>query len=189
MIKTKDRDILALLEARDESALKALSAQYGGACRNLAAQILHSEEDAQEVFNDALMAVWRAVPPAMPDDLFAYLITAVRRLAYQRLEKRNAKKRGGGLSALSLDAVPEQMHPAEGSVEPLIDAMLLQEAVTRFLNRLSPDARTIFVHRYTNGKSVAEIAEAFQISQSKVTVTLMRTRRKLKQFLKEEDWL
>lgn len=185
----KDPHLLRMLLARDEAALSAMTRQYGGKCRQIAAQILGSEEDAQEVWNDALMHIWNAIPPAEPEDLFAYVCTAVRHLAYQRLEKRNAQKRGSGKAALSLDSMPEHSHPAKRHVEEALDAALLQESVTRFLCTLSADARTIFVHRYGNGCSIAEIARDFQITQSKVTVTLMRTRIKLKQYLNEEGWL
>ena len=66
VIATEDRQILDLFTARDEKALKAVSRKYGGACRHIAAEILHSEEDAKEVFNDALFNLWNAIPPAVP---------------------------------------------------------------------------------------------------------------------------
>lgn len=53
-----DREILDLLCERDERALSRITRQYGKACRNLAAKLLHSEQDAEEVFNDALMQIW-----------------------------------------------------------------------------------------------------------------------------------
>ena len=136
-----------------------------------------------------MMHVWNAIPPAKPDNLFAYLCTAVRRLAYQRLEKRDAKKRGGGLSELSLEAISERRNPPGQGVEELIDEMLMVEAIQRFLDTLSPDARTIFVDHYGNGRTIREIAEAFRLSFSKVAVTLMRTRIRLRKYLEEEGWL
>lgn len=186
---TKTEMILDMLERRDEAALHALTAQYGSACRKIAMQILGNEQDAQEVWNDALMHIWRAIPPAKPDDLHAYLCTVVRNLSYQRLEKRNAKKRGGGLSELSLDAISERRQPSGNEVETLIDEMHLIEAMQRFLDTLTPDARTIFVAHYGSGRTLREIAEVFQLSFSKVAVTLMRTRIKLRKYLEEEGWL
>lgn len=189
MIATEDKEILALFAARDEKALKAVSKRYGGACRHIAHEILHSEEDAREVFNDALFSLWNAIPPAKPDDLFAYLCTVVRRLAYQKREKQRAKKRGGGLPELSLEDAPAQQLAAKVSVEQLMEDAVLTDTVNRFLATLTPDARTIFLHRYVSGKTVGEIAEAFEISYSKVAVTLLRTRTKLRKFLNGEGWL
>lgn len=189
VIATEDRQILALFAQRDEKALKAVSKQYGGACRKIAAGILGSEEDAKEVFNDALLNLWNAIPPAEPDDLFAYLCTVVRRLAYQKREKQRAKKRGGGQTALSLDDLPAQRQAAKTSVEQIVDEAMLFESVNRFLETLSPDARTTFLHHYVNGRTIGEIADAFEASYSKVAVSLMRTRMKLRKFLKEEGLL
>ena len=55
-----DRQILRLLQSRDETALRELTAQYGTQCRKLACRLLGSEEDAAEVWNDALS------PPKRP---------------------------------------------------------------------------------------------------------------------------
>ena len=71
----------------------------------------------------------------------------------------------------------------------IFDSMMLTEAINRFLRTLSADARTIFIARYGSDRTVSEIAEAFCIGKSKVTVSLMRTKRKLWRYLKEEGWL
>lgn len=186
---TNDKQIIALLTERDETALKALSEQYGGTCRRIAVQILRNDADAEEVVNDALMAMWNAIPPAMPEDLSAYLCTTVRNLSRQRLEKRGAQKRGGGLSALSLDNLSEQQQPSANSVEQAIDEAMMLDAVNRFLATVPPDARTVFIERYGNHKTVAEIAAGYHISRNGVALRLMRTRKKLRKFLSEEGWL
>ncbi|MBR5371235.1 MAG: sigma-70 family RNA polymerase sigma factor [Oscillospiraceae bacterium] len=185
----EDRRIIELFADRDETALHELSGKYGGACRNIAAKILGSEEDAKEVFNDAMLNLWNAIPPACPDDLFKYLCTVVRRLSLQRLEKRRAQKRGGGRQALSLDDENVMQVPAAETVEAVLNESMTVDAVNRFLETVSYDARTIFIQRYGNGRSVREIAALYHISQSKVLVSLMRTRNRLKIWLKEEGWL
>ena len=184
-----DRQILELLHQRDEAALKALTEQHSAACIRLAKRILGDDSDAAEVWDDALLHIWNAIPPAEPDNLAAYLRTAVKRLALQRREAQQAKKRGGGETAVSLEAIPENLQPAHSSVEQLMEERMLDEAVNRFLSTLPKEARTIFVHHYGNGRSIREIAEAFDITQSKVAVTLMRIRIKLRKYLNGEGWL
>ena len=184
-----DRQILTLLQKRDESALRALTAQYGGACKKLAMRILHSEQDAEEVWNDALLQVWSAVPPAAPKSYGAYLHTTVKRLSLNRAEQKQAKKRGGGQAEIPLHDLGRGREPAGDSIEQLMEERLLDEAVGRFLKTLPKMTVMIFVHYYGNDRSTREIAEAFGISQSRVTVTLMRTRKKLRKFLSEEGWL
>jgi RNA polymerase sigma-70 factor (ECF subfamily) len=184
-----DREILARFAARDESALRILEAQFGDRCREEACRLLGSEQDAEEIVNDALHNLWNAIPPAEPDHLQSYLLRTVRNLCVQRLRTRNAAKRGGGLKELSLDDSGMAAVSAPDSVESALDHALLTEAINRFLRTVSADARTVFVARYGNDRSVAEIAEAFGISQGSVLVSLMRTRKKLWRALKKEGWL
>ena len=186
---TEDSRILEMLFARDEKALHVLTRQYGRAGRKIAREILHSEADAEEVWNDTLLHLWNAVPPAKPDDLFAYICTIAKRLSLQRLEKRNAIKRGGGQPELSLEAISERHLSAASPVEELMERSMMLDAVNRFLSAQSPDARTIFLEHYGAGKTVSEIAAEFQLTRSKVTVTLMRTRVRLRKYLSEEGWL
>ena len=185
-----DRQILAALQNREESALEELTRQHRRKGIRLAKHILGNDEDAEEIWNDALLQVWNAVPPAKPDNLGAYLHTVIRNLSIKRLEQRNAQKRGGGSQTVSLEQMPEYRQPAHGAtVEQLMEQRMLDEAVNRFLTALPKETCTIFVYHYGSGRSIREIAEAFDISQSKVAVTLMRVRMKLRQYLKEEGWL
>ena len=186
---TEDSRILEMLFARDEKALHVLTRQYGRAGRKIAREILHSEADAEEVWNDALLHIWNAIPPAEPQSLAAYLHQTVKNLALKKLEAQNAKKRGGGESTVSLDALPENRHPAASSIEGLMERHMLHDAINGFLAQLPEETVTIFVHRYANHRSIGEIAAAFGISYSKVAATLMRTRKKLRAYLKEEGWL
>lgn len=183
-----DRNILRLFAARDERAIAAAEAQYGRSCLRIAMQLLESREDAEEAVSDMWLRVWNALPRTQPDNLFAYLSAVTRNCALDRIAAQNAVKRGGGELPAALDEL-SQCIPARDSVEEVLDARMLQEAVERFLDGLSADARTIFVERYTRLTPVTEIAEKFGISESKVKVTLTRVRKKLKHKLQKEGWL
>ena len=53
--------MLALLEARSEQAVAALERVYGAYCRAIARNILGQEEDAEECWNDTVLAAWNAI--------------------------------------------------------------------------------------------------------------------------------
>ena len=55
-----DKRMTELIYARDEAGLRAAAERYGPLCRRIAAGILTSSEDAEECFNDALLAVWNS---------------------------------------------------------------------------------------------------------------------------------
>ena len=62
----------------------------------------------------------------------------------------------------------------------------LGQLLNEFLDSLSSENRLIFLRRYWYADSVREIAERYQISESKVTTQLHRTRKKRQQFLEGE---
>ena len=76
--------------------------------------------------------------------------------------------------------------PAASRTEQAIDEFALAELLNHFLAGVKQEQRSIFVQRYWYLNSVKEIAENFGISESKVKMTLVRIRRRLKQFLGEE---
>jgi RNA polymerase sigma-70 factor (ECF subfamily) len=98
------------------------------------------------------------------------------------------EKRGGGEMPLILDELSECIHDNE-NVESEFDRRALRESISAFLDGLSADARTIFVRRYFSMYEIKEIATEYGITESKVKVTLMRTRKKLHTYLKKEGYL
>lgn len=183
-----DQKILRMFAARDERAIAAAEAQYGRSCLRVAMQLLESREDAEEAVSDMWLRVWNALPKAQPENLSAYLSAVTRNCALDRIASQNAVKRGGGEIPAALDEL-SQCIPARDSVEEALDARALQAVIEQFLDGLSADARTIFVERYTRLTPIAEIAETFGVSESKVKVTLTRVRKKLKHKLQKEGWL
>ncbi len=184
----KDEAILQMFEERDERAIRWANRKYGKGCMKIARDILRSPEDAEEAVDDMWLRVWEAIPPAHPDNLFAFLSATVRNCALNRVTAGRTQKRGGGEQDAVLDELAYCVAD-KSSVEDTVDAVMLQNAIEQFLNTLSYDARTVFVERCTNLTPVAEVAEKFGISESKVKITLMRTRKKLKAYLVKEGWL
>lgn len=183
-----DAELLRLFSERSERAVAETELKYGGLCRRLAQRILENIEDAEECVNDALLLAWNSIPPECPESLAAYLNTLTRNIALNRLKANNRLRRGGGQIPAMLDELAECV-PAADSVEAEYDRRSFLAALERFLDTLPRDARVIFVRRYWYMNTCREIADAYQMSESKVRVTLTRTRRKLKAFLEKEDAL
>ena len=183
VMTTNDRQIIELLFQRDETALSELTRQYGRSCTRLAKQILGSDEDAQEVWNDALLAIWNAIPPAQPESLPAYIAKLARNTACRRLEYMTAAKRNPEV-LLSLDELGDCIGetPANRS-----DAEL-RETINGFLETLKPAHRRVFLLRYWQFLSVTEVAAQMGYSKSKTEAILHRTRNKLRQYLEERGY-
>ena len=185
-----DEEIISRYFSRDEGAIAATSQKYGRQCYSVSFNILRVQEDAEEFVNETYLKVWNAIPPERPHDLKYYLIKIVRnvslnRLKLNRLKFLSSKKRSRELeiSLSELDNVlPDASIPPEFSISDLT------ELINEFLDTLGRDERIIFVLRYWHFDSISDIAAEFGFGQSKVKTSLLRTREKLRKFLKEEGF-
>lgn len=179
-----DQEIVALFWARSETAIEETGKSYGRYCHAIAAGILRDDGEAQEIVNDAYLKAWNSIPPEKPEPFKGFLGRIVRQLSLNRLEYREAQKRGDGQRAVALEELEECLAEREEG-DPL-DRIALRDALSAFL-RSQPDlARRVFIRRYWYMDPVAEIARAFAISESRVKSLLMRQREKLRKYLSGE---
>ena len=182
-----DKSIISLYWNRDERAIQETDRSYGRLCRGLSLRILKNHEDADECVNDSYLRLWNSLPPERPDSLGGLLTRIVRNLCLDRLRQNDSLKRGGSAVTVSLDEL-EQV-TGRNSVESNIMAQELGKAVDRFLRTQSQEARSIFLRRYYYFDTRTEIADRFDISAAQVSVILSRTRKRLRNYLKEEGLL
>ena len=188
VIAINDNDILMMLNSRDEQALTETAERYGALCRLTARDILGSEQDAEECFNDALLQIWNAIPPAQPDNFCAYLLKTVRNTALDRYKSRHRGKRGSGQQAAALDELSELLPSPENVLSELEQRELLA-AITWFLQTLPQKQRDLFIRRYWRFSSFSDLARDFDMRENNVQVTLSRIRKKLHNYLREEGLL
>lgn len=184
----QDAELLALFQAQDERAISETDTKYGNRLRQIALELLGNRQDAEETVSDVLMQAWKHIPEEPPAHLFAYLAAVTRNLSMNRLDARNAKRRGGGKQPAVLEELAE-CTAAPGSVEQETDRRMLDAALCRFLDSLTAEQRTTFVLRYYYTMPLPEIAAQKHVSVSTVKVTLMRLRKKLRQYLELEGLL
>lgn len=181
-----DDKIIGLYFDRSELAISETAKKYGRYCHYIAFNILHSDEDSEECVNDTYLRAWNAMPPKKPSVLRTFLGKITRNLSLNMWEKTTADKRGAGQVDLVLDELLECI-PADKNADSFVEDMVIKETINKFLGNLPSNTRKIFVRRYWYLSPVKDIAKDFGISESKVTVTLFRTREKLKRVLEKED--
>ena len=120
--------------------------------------------------------------------LSTFLGKLTRRAALKKAREASAQKRGGGQLALALEELSECV-PGSGSAEEAVEAAELARAVNAFLTALPAQERSVFLCRYWYLDPVADIASSFGWGQSKVKMTLKRTRDKLRAHLEKEGYL
>lgn len=184
----KDQQIIELYWQREEAAITESSLKYGAYCHTIAQNILHSPEDSDECVNDTWLRVWNAMPPQRPTRLRMFLAKITRNLAFDRFKAQTAGKRGHGEIALILDELNECI-PGQTDVESALIAKELADSMNQFIHRLSPRDCNLFVRRYFFADPVVAIARRYGLTANNVMVSLSRTRKRLKLYLKEEGYL
>ena len=181
-MKDNDKDIVELFWNRNEQAISAASQKYGKYCKTIALNILQNNEDADECVNDALLGAWNSIPPNKPPVLSVFLARIVKNGAYDRVRKKWRVKRGSGEIALVFEEL-EECVSGKYDVEDEFEFKELQKAINNFLKRLNAKHRKMFLLRYWYSFSITEIAARLGTTENSVSVTLSRTRSKIKAYL------
>mgnify|MGYP001032592898 CR=1 FL=1 len=181
-----DEQIVDLFFHRSEKAISETETAYGRYFHYIAYGILHDEEDAKEIVNDAYLKAWNSIPPERPNPLKGFLGHITRQLAINRLERNTAKKRGGCQYSALLDELEECVPDSKSS--DFTEQVALECALNQFLRELPSESRRVFIRRYWYMNSISEIAGGLSISESKVKSLLMRLRKRLKKHLIQEGF-
>jgi len=179
----EDSRIIELYFARNEEAIKQTDDTYGRRLFVLADNIVRNDQDAEESVSDTYLRAWESIPPHRPRHFFAYLAKICRHFALDKLDWKSAAKRRAEVVSLTDEmalCIPDRRKEAEMADKEIGKAM------NAFLASISQESRVIFLRRYWFCDTIAEIAERYGISQSKVKMRLLRTRNQLAEFLSKE---
>lgn len=180
-----DKQIVDLYWERSETAISETAKKYGRYCHYIAFNILYNDEDSEECVNDTYLNAWNSMPSNRPSVLKTFLGKLTRNLSLNRYKQLTAEKRGKGQMPLVIDELHECL-PAAGNTENVVDDMVLAEVLNRFLAALGAEQRRIFMRRYWYLSPVKEIAADYSIGESKVKMSLLRSRGELKSLLEKE---
>ena len=179
----EDSRIIALFFARNEDAIKHTDDTYGRRLYQLADNIVHNGQDAEESVSDTYLKAWETIPPHRPKYFFAYIAKICRNFALDRLDWNSAAKRNAEVVSLTQEmelCIPDTERDRE------LEGKELGRILDTFLRTLTPENRVVFLRRYWYVDSIAEIAVRYGISESAVQMRLNRTRAKLCTYLEKE---
>ena len=167
-----DEKIIELFFQRSEQGIQELDIKYGKVCHKVSYNILNSRQDAEECVNDAYLGAWNAIPPAKPDPLLPYICKIVRNLSLKLYYRKEATKRSSHYTA---------------AMEEIEACIADPDTVEAFLDTLTTENRVIFMRRYWFADSCRDIAGFTGLTEKNISVRLTRIRRKLKQYLIEQE--
>jgi RNA polymerase sigma-70 factor (ECF subfamily) len=176
-----DNSILNQFFARDENAIRETEKKYAAYLFTVASNIL-GPQDAEECVNDTFLKAWEKIPPSRPAFFKSFLAKITRNRALDMYRANTAQKRTGSQTELLLSELSEII-PASADVHAAYENNLVSDEINTFIKKLDKESRFVFMRRYWYADSISEIAKGCGYSESKVKSMLLRTRRKLKNYL------
>lgn len=183
-----DETIIALYWDRSEIAIRESAARYGSYCTRIAYNILWDEEDAKECVNDTWLGAWNSMPPHRPNRLSTFLGKITRNISINRYKSLHAQKRGHGDFEAVLDELIECI-PSPSDIQDVVETAELSAKISNFLRTLPQLQCDIFIRRYWFAEPAEVIAKRYDLSSGSVRMSLSRTRKNLKNFLRKEGFI
>jgi len=180
-----DEDLVKRAKAREAAAFDQLVLRYQDKIYRLARRMTATDEDAEDVLQEAFVKAYRSLPEFEGKSKFStwlYRITV--NLALMKLRKKK-------LNSVSLDSPVTteegsmQRDFQDGEPDPLarLEAKESRVILDRAISALPAGYRAVFVLRHVEGLSTQETARILRVSVAAVKSRLHRTRILLRQEL------
>jgi RNA polymerase sigma-70 factor (ECF subfamily) len=180
-----DQALIRRCQAGDVSAFEPLVEKYRQRVWRLAYQIVRDREEAWDVVQEAFIRAYQSLPSFRGQSAFyTWLFRIVVNLATDRVRQRAARGR-----AFGTEPVPENEWAAalpDDAAGPDEEAARREQRrrITRLLDVLPPNFRTIIMLSDVEGLSYREIAEVLNIPLGTVMSRLHNARKRLRELLK-----
>lgn len=185
---TERGDEAALIRAAqrgDSDAFERLVRSYDHNVLRMALNLLHSPEDARDVYQEAFLRVYRNLPKFRFDCSFStWLYRIVANLCLDQIRKRKVRKE----EAPSIETGSGDLDRFQFLAEQRADVdpqrqLMSAEVNTRIqevLNRLTPRERVVFEMRHFEGMRLRSIGEALGVTEEAAKNCLFRATQKMR---------
>jgi RNA polymerase sigma-70 factor (ECF subfamily) len=183
--RTEEEALIRAAQAGDETAFEQLVRSYDQNVLRMALNLLHSPEDARDVYQEAFLRVFRNLPKFRFDCSFStWLYRIVANLCLDQLRKRKVRKEeassvetaGGEMDRFQL--LPE----VRADVDPQ-RRLLSSEVSSRIgevLDQLTPRERLVFEMRHYQGMRLRAIGESLGVTEEAAKNCLFRATQKMR---------
>jgi RNA polymerase sigma-70 factor, ECF subfamily len=185
---TERGDESALVRAAqrgDSEAFEQLVRSYDQTVLRMALNLLHSEEDARDIYQEAFLRVYRNLPRFRFDCSFStWLYRIVTNLCLDQIRKRKVRKEESASVSTDNGEINRFQFVAEerADVDPQRQLMSAEvnARVQEVLGRLTPRERLVFEMRHFQGMRLRSIGEALGVSEEAAKNCLFRATQKMR---------
>jgi RNA polymerase sigma-70 factor (ECF subfamily) len=183
--RTDEKSLIRAAQRGDNAAFEQLVRSYDANVLRMANNLLHSEEDARDVYQEAFLRVYRKLPEFRLDSAFStWLYRIVANLCLDQIRKRKVRKEEaasvetgtGEVDRLQLIAEPR------ADVDPQRQLMSAEvnNRIQEVLGGLSPRERLVFEMRHYQGMRLRAIGESLGVTEEAAKNCLFRATQKMR---------
>lgn len=183
--RTDEKSLIRAAQRGDNAAFEQLVRSYDANVLRMAYNLLHSEEDARDVYQEAFLRVYRKLPEFRLDSAFStWLYRIVANLCLDQIRKRKVRKEeaasvetgNGEVDRLQLIAEPR------ADVDPQRQLMSAEvnNRIQEVLGGLSPRERLVFEMRHYQGMRLRAIGESLGVTEEAAKNCLFRATQKMR---------
>ena len=189
--RTEDDDLIREAQRGERAAFDSLVRRYDQSVLRLALHMLGSEQDAQDIHQEAFIKAYRHLGNFRFEcSFYTWLYRIVTNLCLDQLRRRKSRRED---PATVLDAsgdemdlmanVPDTRAMANPGRE--LDRKVMSERISQALEKLTPRERTVFELKHYQGLKLRTIGDMLNTTEETAKNTLFRATRKLRLNLAE----
>lgn len=182
MDRDEEKSIIARVLAGDTEAFEALVLENQKQVYNLALRMTGSEEDANDIAQEAFIRAFRSLASFRGDSKFSvWLYRLTSNICLDFLRSRRRKKTVSMSWFAADDDEPAELEIPDERFSPHteLERRELRSAIQRALARLPDDMREVLLLREVGGLSYDEIAVSLSLEEGTVKSRIFRARKKL----------
>lgn len=183
--RTDEKSLIHEAQRGDPEAFEQLVRSYDQQVLRMAFNLLHSQEDARDVYQEVFLRVYRNLPKFRFDCAFStWLYRIVANLCLDQIRKRKVRKESSAAVETAagevdrLQFIPER----RADVDPQRQLMSA-EVITRVnevLDQLTPRERIVFEMRHFQGMRLRAIGESLGVTEEAAKNCLFRATQKMR---------
>ena len=183
--RTDEKSLIRAAQRGDNDAFEQLVRSYDSNVLRMAVNLLHSQEDARDIYQEAFLRVYRKLPEFRFDSSFStWLYRIVANLCLDQIRKRKVRKEEASSIETDegefdrLQSLPER----RADVDPQRQLMS-SEVNTRIqgvLDGLSARERLVFEMRHYQGMRLRAIGESLGVTEEAAKNCLFRATQKMR---------
>lgn len=183
--RSNETALIRAAQGGDAEAFEQLVRSYDQSVLRMALNLLHSQEDARDIYQEAFLRVYRKLPQFRFDCSFStWLYRIVANLCLDQIRKRKVRKEeapavttpNGEMDRFQF--LPE--HRADVDPQRQLMSSEVSTRINEVLDTLTPRERLVFEMRHYQGMRLRAIGESLGVTEEAAKNCLFRATQKMR---------